>query len=109
MYGTAEPECLDYTQYAMKLQESLSEAYAIARKQLCGKQERQAEMYNQKIHGKPHQVGTLVWLLNPQVPRGKSKKLHHCWMGPYKLINRFLSQLTECNGLTTKPRIGSPL
>ena len=44
MYGTAEPECLDYTEYAAKLQESLSEAYSIARKQSAGKQERQAEI-----------------------------------------------------------------
>ena len=93
MYGTAEPECLDYTEYAAKLQESLSEAYSIARKQSAGKQERQAEIYNKKVHGKPHKVGALVWLLNPHVARGKSKKLHRSWTGPYKVVKQ-LSQST---------------
>ena len=76
MYGTAEPESLNCTEYVAKLQESLSKAYTVARKHVAGKQERQAEVYNKKVHGQPHQVGTLVWVLNPQVPRGKSKKLH---------------------------------
>ena len=93
MYGTAEPECLDYTEYAAKLQESLSEAYSIARKRSAGKQERQAEFYNKKMHGKPHKVGALVWLLNPHVARGKSKKLHRCWTGPYKVVKQ-ISQST---------------
>lgn len=86
MYGTAEPESLSCTEYAAMLQESLSKAYTVAHKHVAGKQERQAEMYNKKVHGKLHQVGTLVWVLNPQVPRGKSKKLHRWWTGPYKVI-----------------------
>ena len=74
MYGTAEPESLDYGEYAAQLRKSMANAYRIARESSAGKQERQAEMYNEKVHGKPHDVGSLVWLLNPQVPRGKSKK-----------------------------------
>ena len=88
MYGTAEPENLNYSEYVSKLQQSLSEAYKIARQSSAGKLERQAELYNKKIHGKPYQVGALVWLLNPQVPRGKSKKLHKWWTGPYKVVKQ---------------------
>lgn len=39
MYGTAEPESLNCTEYAAKLQESLSKAYTVARKHVAGKQE----------------------------------------------------------------------
>ena len=35
----------------------------------------------------------MVWLLNPQVPRGKSKKLHRWWTGPFKVVKR-LSEVT---------------
>ena len=50
-------------------------------------------MYNEMVHGKPQEVGTWVWLLNPQVPRGKSKKLHKRWTGPYKVVKK-LSDVT---------------
>ena len=93
MFGTAEPESLNCTEYAAKLKETLTKSYNIARKSLAGKQERQADNYNKKVHGKPHQVGSLVWLLNPQVPRRKSKKLHRWWTGPYKVVKQ-LSEAT---------------
>ena len=88
MYGTAEPESLDCGEYAAQLRKSMANAYRIARESSAGKQERQAEMYNEKVHGKPHDVGSLVWLLNPQVPRGKSKKMHKWWTGPYRVVKR---------------------
>ena len=93
MYGTAEPESMNYGEYATKLQESLTKAYKLARGSLAVKQERQTELYNKKVHGEPYEVGMLVWLLNPQVPRGKSKKLHRWWTGPFKVVKR-LSEVT---------------
>ena len=35
----------------------------------------------------------MVWLLNPQVPRGKSRKLHKWWTGPFKVVKQ-LSEVT---------------
>ena len=32
-------------------------------------------------------MGDLVWLHSPVVPRGSSRKLHHPWTGPYKIVN----------------------
>ena len=93
MYGTAEPESISYGEYATKLQKSLTKAYKLARESLAEKQERQTELYNKKVHGEPYEVGVFVWLLNPQVPRGKSKKLHKWWTGPFKVVKR-LSEVT---------------
>ena len=31
-------------------------------------------------------VGDLVWLFSPVVPSGQSRKLHHPWSGPYRVI-----------------------
>ena len=92
MYGTAEPECVSFGEYATKLQESLTKAYKLAHELLAEKQQRQTELYK-KVHGELYEVGALVWLLNPQVPRGKSKKLHKWWTVPFKVVKR-LSEVT---------------
>ena len=65
MYDTAYPESLNCTKHAAKIWESLSK---VARKHIARKQDRQAETYKKKIHGNLHQVRTLVWFLNLQVP-----------------------------------------
>ena len=93
MYGTAEPESISYGEYAMKLQKLLTKAHKLARESLAEKQERQTELYNKKVHGEPYEVGVLVWLLNPQVPREKSKKLHKWWTRPFKVV-KWLSEVT---------------
>ena len=33
-----------------------------------------------------------MWLYSPAVPRGKSRKFHHPWKGPFKVIER----VAEC-------------
>ena len=47
---------------------------------------RQKELYDRKVHGEKFTVGQLVWLCNPVVPRGNSRKLHTPWVGPYKVV-----------------------
>ena len=93
MYGTPEPESLTSTEYANRLKSSLTEAYQSVRLRTARQLEHQAELYNQKLHGKPHGVGSHVWVLFPQVPRGKSKKLYRPWSGPFVVVKR-LSDVT---------------
>ena len=50
--------------------------------------ERQKQFYDQKVHGKPFQVGDLVWLHSSVVPTGQAKKFHHPWSGPYEVTKR---------------------
>ena len=40
-----------------------------------------------KVAGKPFTRGSKVWLNNPVVPRGQSKKLHRFWKGPYTVVD----------------------
>ena len=72
---------------------SFSEAYKYVNEKVGDKQERQKELYNRKIHGEPYKAGDMVWLLNPAVPKGKAKKFHNPWTGPYKVTDR-LSAVT---------------
>ena len=43
----------------------------------------QWELYNRKVHGNPLSVGDLVWLFNPAIGKGPSRKLLRPWTGPY--------------------------
>ena len=54
---------------------------------------RQKEIYDKKIHGDAYEENDVVWLHHPAIPRGKSKKLHHPWTGPYRVIK----ELSECD------------
>ena len=50
-------------------------------------------LYNQKVHGSSFKVRDHVWVLFPQTPRGKSKKLYRPWSGPFLVIKK-LSDVT---------------
>ena len=75
-------------EYVAELQKTISTAYQHVRKKLNVQHEKQKEYYNQKVHGKPYSVKDLVWLYSPVVAKGKSKKLHHPWLGQYRIINK---------------------
>ena len=92
-YGTSSPIHDSPDEYVVHLQESFQEAYENVRQQTGRQLQRQKELYDQKVHGRPLNVGDLVWLHSPAVPRSRSKKLHHHWMGPFEVVTK-LSDVT---------------
>ena len=88
MYATDKPSETTPGEFATTLQTALENAYSLVRSKTGAKQERQKEFYNRKVHGKPFSPGDQVWLFSPVVPRGKSKKLHHPWTGPWVVVKR---------------------
>ena len=50
------------------------------------KQTHQKDLYDRGVRGSPYGVGDLVLLHSPAVPRGKSRKLHKPWQGPYRVV-----------------------
>ena len=80
--GTPTPPLTTVTQYADHLQESLG--FAPNRWATSSRSKRHS--YDTTVHGHLFQVGDLVWLHNPAVPRGRSKKLHQPWNGPYQMV-----------------------
>ena len=65
----------------------MSEAYEWVRSHLSSEQRRHMQIYDVKVAGKPFTSGSKVWLHNPVVPRGQSKKLHRFWKGPYTVVD----------------------
>ena len=43
----------------------------------------------------PWEPGDLVWLHTPVVPKGKPRKLHCPWTGPFRVVKGFLRSRTE--------------
>ena len=84
----AEPQQGTCPEYVRKLRNTLTEAYEQVREHVGHQQERQQEIYNKKVHGKPHEPGVLVWLFNPAIPRGRARKFHRPWTGPYRVLTR---------------------
>ena len=70
--------------FVRTLKHTLAEAFDTARSSISVHQECQQEFYNQRVHGSPHQPGSLVWLFNPVKPRGRAKKFHKSWLGHTK-------------------------
>lgn len=82
-----------YPTYVNKQREQFVEAYEKVRQNISQKQCYQSQQYNHKIHGKPFDKGDLVWLFNPAIKRGQSRKFHRPWGGPYRICDK-LSDVT---------------
>ena len=69
MYGTPSPAPVSVAEYASNLRQALESAYANVRERMDRKLDREKELYDRKVHGKPLEIGDLVWLHCPAVPR----------------------------------------
>ena len=74
-------------EYVQNLRNTLQNAYALVRERLQVEHQRQKDFYDEKVYGKPFEVGDMVWVHSPAVPRGRSRKLHHYWSGPFQVMN----------------------
>ena len=88
MYGSPNQPTTTLPKYVADLRSSLSAAYKQVREYMGNKLARQKEFYDRRVHGQPFSPGDLVWLNNPAVPRGRAKKLHCPWTGPYRIVAR---------------------
>ena len=92
LYGTTQDSYQSHGEYASLLETRLSSAFEIVREHVSKEHQRQKQFYDAKVHGEPHKVGDYVWLHSPP-PKGTSRKLHHPWTGPYKVI-KTVSEVT---------------
>jgi hypothetical protein len=93
MYPTANNSNVFVNDYAAQLKTGLEDAYKLVREKLGATHQRQKAFYDRTVHGEPYNPDDLVWLHTTVVPPGHSKKLHHPWTGPFKVIQR----LSDCD------------
>ena len=90
---SAVPASQQYGQYVLNQSEAFLKAFEAVRQNVSRKQCHQQELYNRRVHGDPFSTGDLVWLFNPAVGKGQSRKLLRPWTGPYRVQCR-LSDVT---------------
>jgi len=83
---TPEPNNQSHGEYARKLRQSLEKAYSSAREKLQTVAQCWKTNYDQRIHGEHFKVGDLVYLHNPAIPKGRSRKLYCSWTGPFTIV-----------------------
>ena len=88
-----ETDDTSYSTYMNKQREQFAEAYEKVRQKISQKQCYQSQQYNCRIHGKPFNKGELVWLFNPAIKKGRSRKFHRRWGGQYRICEK-LSDVT---------------
>jgi len=86
IYKTPMPQSVNVPQYVVQLRKSLEKAHNLARQNLKTAAGRQKERYDRNAHGEPYKIGDKVWLHSTVVPRGRAKKLHCPWSGPFTII-----------------------
>ena len=92
MYGRP-CEHLTPQHHVAQLRRRLEKAFSSVRERMGHQLDRQKELYNKKVHGKPYSEGDLVWLCSSVVRKDRGRKLHLPWTGPYKIIRR-ISEVT---------------
>ena len=94
MYGPPTPAMEKSTnQFANDLRNKLDRAYQRVREQMGHMLDHQKAHYDKRAHGEPYKEGDLVWLHSTVVPRGRARKLHRPWTGPYRVVRK-LSDVT---------------
>ena len=101
MFGTPPGQAdTSSSDYAFNLRQRLEKSFQEVRAKMNQKQLRQKELYDQKSHGAPFEANDRVWLNCPAIPRGKHKKFHRLWQGPFvvkKKISDVLYQIQQEN------------
>ena len=98
MYGSNPVDERTPSEYVQQLKTSLHDAYALVREHCKSEHKRQKAIFDEKIHGKPFDLGDNVWLHSPAIPRGQSKKLYRPWKGPFKVVERFGESVYKIKG-----------
>lgn len=86
MYSTPPSTRTTPEQYASILKERLSDAYRRVNHHVRQQQSHQKEYYDRGLRGRPYIVGDIVMLHEPAVQRGKSRKFHRPWKGPFEVV-----------------------
>ena len=82
MFGRQSNHKPEVSDYVRNVRDTLEEVHEHAREHLRAAQKRQKDHYDQRIAGEQIKVGDRVFLHDPAVKKGQTKKLHSPWQGP---------------------------
>ncbi|KAL5505541.1 hypothetical protein EMCRGX_G006991 [Ephydatia muelleri] len=79
------------SQYIKDVQRTLKGAFDTIRINLEVAQKKRKDAYDGQCAGIDFKIGDRVWLFNPAIKTGHTKKLSSLWRGPYTVIDRLSS------------------
>ena len=85
-FGLPCPSYKDPKHYQKLLHQRLQQAYATVHEHSLVEQCRQKRFYDRSVNGPQYSVGDEVWLHCPAVPKGRCKKFHRPWQGPFTVV-----------------------
>lgn len=88
MYGRQPHHKEEVSDYIRSLRTTLDEVHEKAREHLRTAQKRQKDYYDRRVAGEQIKVGDRVFLHEPAVKKGQTKKFHSPWQGPYTVVKR---------------------
>ena len=88
MFKTDKAPRMSSSEYALEHQQTLERAYDSVLQITGAKQQLHKRLYDQQVHGELYQVGDHVWLHTTVLACNNTKKLHHPWTGPYRVVKR---------------------
>lgn len=79
--------------YASNMKKLFERAYERVRTKLSTGHRVQKQLYDKRVHGNGYEEGDLIWLHSTVIPKGRSKKLHLPWTGPYRVSKK----ISDCD------------
>ena len=74
--------------YHSQLVKKLQLNHQVAKEQIQLSQQRMKDLYDRDSKPYPCKLGDRVWIFNPTIKPGFSKKLLYRWYGPYRLVEQ---------------------
>ena len=93
MFGHIPEPARPVPEHVAHVRKSLQAAYELVQQTTQVHQRRQKDCYDRRVHGSAYTEGDRVWLHIPWTKRGRSRKLHRPWQGPYRITKK-LSDVT---------------
>lgn len=78
-----------YPDFVRSVHQQLQQSMKLARDSIRKQHQRHKQLYDHHATATGHiAIGDQVWLYNPAVKRGQTKKLSSMWKGPYTVIDK---------------------
>ena len=88
MFGRQANQQSEVSEYVRNLHDTLEEVHEHTREHLRAAQKRQKDHYDHRIAGEQIKVGDRVFLHDPAVKKGQTKKLHSPRQGSYIVMTK---------------------
>ena len=93
----------DVSTHRARLVERLEDVQKLVKERTEKAQQRMKELYDRTAKEVNFEIGQKVWVYTPKTRKGLSKKLLHCWHGPFRIVKKMSPVHFRLKTMTNKP------